>query len=112
MEEFRFEGRVAVITGAGGNPGLGRSYAILLASRGAKVVVNDYGVGPDGRGLSAVDPMMSSAKSKMPVVKQSPIETVLQVPGRRGALIPTRTPYALISGLGRSFAAVGAAGCV
>lgn len=56
MEEFRFEGRVAVITGAGGNPGLGRSYAMLLASRGAKVVVNDYGVGPDGRGAIGSGP--------------------------------------------------------
>jgi NAD(P)-dependent dehydrogenase (short-subunit alcohol dehydrogenase family) len=49
-DELSFEGKVAIVTGAGGNPGLGRSHAMLLASRGAKVVVNDLGVGPDGLG--------------------------------------------------------------
>ncbi len=69
MTDIRFDDRVAIITGAGA--GLGKTYAMALAARGAKVVVNDLGGARDGSGAST-----SAADQVVDEIKQAGGEAV------------------------------------
>ncbi len=66
---IRFDGKVAIVTGAGA--GLGRSHALALAARGAKVIVNDLGGARDGAGAS-----LSAAESVVREIRDAGGEAI------------------------------------
>ncbi len=63
MSEIKYDGKVAIVTGAGA--GLGKTYALELAKRGAKVIVNDLGGSRDGSGADtkAADQVVDEIKA-------------------------------------------------
>ena len=64
-EDLRYDGQVALITGAG--RGIGREHSLLLASRGCKVIINDPGIAYDGGGSTQTkiaDQLVEEIRSK------------------------------------------------
>ena len=87
MNKLGYDGKVAVITGAGG--GLGRQHALFLASRGALIVVNDLGGAVDGGGSDA-----SAAQKVVDEIRASGGEAV----ANHAALATTITDNAAVYG--------------
>jgi NAD(P)-dependent dehydrogenase (short-subunit alcohol dehydrogenase family) len=83
MEPIRFDGQLALITGAG--RGLGRAYALLLAQRGARIVVHDAGVDPAGLApdRSVADAVVAEITSRGGHASAAYDDLAVAVSGRR-----------------------------
>jgi NAD(P)-dependent dehydrogenase (short-subunit alcohol dehydrogenase family) len=87
MRELRFDQRVAIITGAG--RGLGRAYALLLASRGARVIVNDPGGSLQGSGLDASPAQEVAREIKAAGGEAAPCTASVATPEGGSAIVQT-----------------------
>src|SRR5436190_24157275 len=92
-DELRFDDRVAIVTGAGG--GLGRAHAMLLADRGARVVVNDYGGPRDGLGAGgrAMADAVAGAITARGGIAVANSESVATVEGSAVPAVPALDPW-------------------
>ena len=87
MEELRFDGKSVIVTGGG--RGFGRQHALLLASRGARVVIADYGMELDGSG-SSPEPVERVAKEITDAGGDAiPVFTTVAEPANAAAVVKT-----------------------